>query len=61
MVDLRARQTIGLFFQPHGSVSPFTFAVKISLMLSAGENSANTNDIDNIKNKNLIINYLHLK
>ena len=61
IVDLRARPPIGLFFQPQGSVSPFTFEVKISLILSEGEKLAKTNDNDKNKNKCLIINSLYLK
>ena len=62
-VDLRGRPPVGLFFQPQGSVSPFTFEVNISLMLSEGEKLAKISDNDNIKNKKncFIINCLYLK
>jgi len=41
IVDLRARPPIGFFFQPQGSVSPFTFEVKTNLIVSCLEKFPN--------------------
>ena len=57
MVDFRARPPKGFFFQPQGSVSPFTFELRISLMLSFEEKFPN---IDEKQIKKTIILYFFI-